>query len=76
MKAIFKKRVRKREFLVFEKSSNYYSISYYDYPSPYYICDANEIEITSANSKNKAKKKLKIIAKAYEIGFRDGYGLI
>lgn len=64
MRVIIKKKVHERDFFVFEKSENYFSVSYYA---------DEEVEITSATSKSKAKKKLELIIKAYELGYRDGW---
>lgn len=72
MKIIYKMKVKNREFLIIEKSKNYYSVSYFDYPM-LYLNNTEEVEITSANSKSKAKNKLKLIVKSYELGFNDGW---
>lgn len=72
MKIIYKMKVKNREFLIIEKSKNYYSVSYFDYPMSY-LNNTEEVEITSANSKSKAKNKLKLIVKSYELGFNDGW---
>lgn len=72
LSVVFSEKVKCREFLIIKKSKNYYSVSYYDY-SDLHCNNAKEIEITSATSKSKAKKKLKLIVKSYKLGFSDGW---
>lgn len=72
LSTVFKEKVNGREILIIKKSKNYYSVSYYDYSNSY-CNNAKEVEITSATSKSRAKKKLKLIVKSYELGFKDGW---